>query len=55
MKRIMLKLLCLLVSDVALAAKESVLIGLDAEFDHKSTSYTQAVQKGMEIAIDAIN
>lgn len=32
-----------------------VLIGLDAEFGHKSSTSAQAVQQGMEIAIEEIN
>jgi branched-chain amino acid transport system substrate-binding protein len=37
------------------AAKDPVLIGLDAEFGHKTSTSAQAVQLGMEIAIDEIN
>lgn len=37
------------------ADKPPVLIGLDAEFGHKTSTSAQAVQKGMEIAIDEIN
>lgn len=35
--------------------KAPVLIGLDAEFGHKTSTSAQAVQQGMEIAIDEIN
>jgi branched-chain amino acid transport system substrate-binding protein len=35
--------------------KPNVLIGLDAEFGHKTSTSAQAVQQGMEIAIDEIN
>jgi branched-chain amino acid transport system substrate-binding protein len=36
-------------------ANEPVLIGLDAEFGHKTSTSAQAVQQGMTIAIDEIN
>ena len=36
-------------------ATEPVLIGLDAEFGHKTSTSAQAVQRGIEIAIDEIN
>jgi len=35
--------------------KPPVLIGLDAEFGHRSSTSAQAVQQGMQIAIDEIN
>jgi len=35
--------------------KPPVLIGLDAEFGHKTSTSAQAVKQGMEIAIDEIN
>lgn len=37
------------------ADKPPVLIGLDAEFGHKTSTSAQAIQRGMEIAIDEIN
>jgi branched-chain amino acid transport system substrate-binding protein len=37
------------------ATQDPVFIGLDAEFGHKTSTSAQAVQKGMEIAIDEIN
>lgn len=40
---------------LSMAAKPPVLIGLDAEFGHKSSTSAQAVRQGMEIAIDEIN
>ena len=36
-------------------AAEPILLGLDAEFGHKTSTSAQAVQLGMEIAIDEIN
>lgn len=36
-------------------AAEPIRLGLDAEFGHKTSTSAQAVQKGMEIAIDEIN
>jgi len=39
----------------ALAAPPPVLIGLDAEFGHRTSTSAQAVQKGLEIAIEEIN
>ncbi len=43
-------------SSAALAAdKPPVLIGLDAEFGHKTSTSAQAVRQGMEIAIDEVN
>jgi len=52
--------LCLLLAwtpGLILAAdnKPPVLIGLDAEFGHRSSTSAQAVQQGMQIAIDEIN
>ena len=35
--------------------KAPVLIGLDAEFGHKSSTSAQAVMQGMQIAVDEIN
>jgi branched-chain amino acid transport system substrate-binding protein len=35
--------------------KPNILIGLDAEFGHKTSTSAQAVRQGMEIAIDEIN
>ncbi|GAB2182206.1 ABC transporter substrate-binding protein [Denitratisoma sp. agr-D3] len=49
---------CLLVLGAAIAwagEKAPVLIGLDAEFGHKTSTSAQAVKQGMEIAIDEIN
>ena len=37
------------------ADKAPVLVGLDAEFGHKTSTSAQAVQEGIEIAIDEIN
>ena len=37
------------------ADKPPLLIGLDAEFGHKTSTSAQAIQRGMEIAIDEIN
>ncbi len=37
------------------AAGEPILLGLDAEFGHKTSTSAQAVRQGMEIAIDEIN
>ena len=37
------------------ADKPPVFIGLDAEFSHKTSTSAQAVQQGMQIAIDEIN
>jgi branched-chain amino acid transport system substrate-binding protein len=43
-------------SGVACAAdKPPVLVGLDAEFGHKTSTSAQAIRQGMEIAIDEIN
>lgn len=43
-------------SAIAQAAdKPPVLIGLDAEFGHKTSTSAQAVRQGMEIAIDEVN
>ncbi|MEW6165385.1 MAG: ABC transporter substrate-binding protein [Pseudomonadota bacterium] len=36
-------------------AAEPILLGLDAEFGHKTSTSAQAVQQGMEIAIEEIN
>ena len=52
--------LCLLLAwapGLTLAAddKPPVFIGLDAEFGHTSSTSAQAVQQGMQIAIDEIN
>lgn len=37
------------------SAAEPILLGLDAEFGHKTSTSAQAVQLGMQIAIDEIN
>lgn len=47
-------LLALLLAHPALAA-QPVLIGLDAEFGHKTSTSAQAIQQGIQIAIDEIN
>lgn len=47
-------LLSLLLAHPALAA-QPVLIGLDAEFGHKTSTSAQAIQQGIQIAIDEIN
>ena len=49
-----LTLLASLVSAPA-AGQPPVLIGLDAEFGHKTSTSAQAIQQGIEIAIDEIN
>lgn len=49
-----LTLLASLVSAPA-AGQTPVLIGLDAEFGHKTSTSAQAIQQGIEIAIDEIN
>ncbi|NMG00064.1 ABC transporter substrate-binding protein [Aromatoleum toluolicum] len=49
-----LTLLASLVSAPA-AAQAPVLIGLDAEFGHKTSTSAQAIQQGIEIAIEEIN
>jgi branched-chain amino acid transport system substrate-binding protein len=36
-------------------ASEPILLGLDAEFGHKTSTSAQAIQQGMAIAIDEIN
>lgn len=36
-------------------AAEPILLGLDAEFGHKTSTSAQAIRQGMEIAIDEIN
>lgn len=43
------------VAGLARAAGGPVYIGLDAEFGHKTSTSAQAVQQGMQIAIDEIN
>ena len=55
MKNRLVSLLLLIVVGTAYAGKDPVLVGLDAEFGHKTSTSAQAVQKGMEIAIDEIN
>jgi len=45
---------CLAINTNTLAA-EPILLGLDAEFGHKTSTSAQAVQQGMEIAIAEIN
>lgn len=47
--------LALSVLPASAAGKPPVLIGLDAEFGHKTSTSAQAVRQGMEIAIDEIN
>ncbi len=37
------------------SAAEPILLGLDAEFGHKTSTSAQSVRQGMEIAIDEIN
>ena len=37
------------------ADKPPVFVGLDAEFGHKTSTSAQAVQQGMQIAMDEIN
>lgn len=54
-KNRLVSLLLLIVVGTAYAGKDPVLVGLDAEFGHKTSTSAQAVQKGMEIAIDEIN
>jgi len=49
-----LALLASLVSAPA-AAQAPVLIGLDAEFGHKTSTSAQAIQQGIEIALEEIN
>lgn len=51
------RLVAVLVYAVAVFAQaaEPVQLGLDAEFGHKTSTSAQAVQLGMEIAIDEIN
>lgn len=53
----LLAALALLASLVSLpaAGQAPVLIGLDAEFGHKSSTSAQAIQQGIEIAIEEIN
>jgi len=48
-------LLSLLFAAASPLLAQPVLIGLDAEFGHKTSTSAQAVQQGMEIAIDEIN
>ena len=55
MKYIFTSLLLFIFVGTASAGKDPVFIGLDAEFGHKTSTSAQAVQKGMEIAIDEIN
>lgn len=55
MKHIFTSLLLFIFIGTASASKDPVFIGLDAEFGHKTSTSAQAVQKGMEIAIDEIN
>ena len=55
MKYIFASLLLFIFVGTASAGKDPVFIGLDAEFGHKTSTSAQAVQKGMEIAIDEIN
>ena len=55
MIRWMVLLLASLAASVAIAADGPVYIGLDAEFSQKSSSSAQAVQQGIQIAIDEIN
>jgi branched-chain amino acid transport system substrate-binding protein len=43
------------VSQAAVAAGEPILLGLDAEFGHKTSTSAQAIRQGMEIAIEEIN
>lgn len=45
----------MIVSASAACAAGPVLIGLDAEFGHKTSTSAQAVQQGIEIAIEEIN
>ncbi len=45
----------ILLAKTAIAAGNPVYVALDAEFGHKTSTSAQAVQKGMEIAIDEIN
>lgn len=55
MKYIFTSLLLFIFVGTASAGKDPVFIGLDAEFGHKTSTSAQAVQKGIEIAIDEIN
>ncbi|GAB1394626.1 ABC transporter substrate-binding protein [Rhodocyclaceae bacterium] len=45
----------LLLASTAFAAKDPIFIGLDAEFGYKTSTSAQAVQMGMEIAVDEVN
>jgi branched-chain amino acid transport system substrate-binding protein len=55
MIRGMVLLLASMAASVAIAAGGPVYIGLDAEFSQKNSSSAQAVQQGIQIAIDEIN
>jgi branched-chain amino acid transport system substrate-binding protein len=55
MKNILTSIFLFFFVGAASAGKDPVFIGLDAEFGHKTSTSAQAVQKGMEIAIDEIN
>jgi branched-chain amino acid transport system substrate-binding protein len=43
------------IAGVSLADARPVLIGLDAEFGHKTSSSAQAIERGIGLAIDEIN
>lgn len=55
MMKIILSLLVVFLSISLAQASEPVYIGLDAEFGHKSSTSAQAIQQGIQIAIDEIN
>lgn len=54
MKHLLIPFAFLLSTSLA-QASDPVYIGLDAEFGHRSSTSAQAIQQGMQIAIDEIN
>lgn len=54
MKKIVFATISILLASSAMAA-DPVYIGLDAEFGHKSSTSAQAIQQGIQIAIDEVN